>query len=98
MNIRHVTFKSCELFVFQPEVERGTAQAIQETATVAAEEGKVAAAAEGVGGAFGWLREQPLRRSRGGSDGGSGRGACGRCSLTVSRGAPAGCLRTRLPA
>ena len=37
------------------EVERG-AQAIEETAAVAAEEGEVAVAAEGVGGAFGYLR------------------------------------------
>ena len=36
------------------EVERG-AQAIEETAAVAAEEGEVAVAAEGVGGAFGYL-------------------------------------------
>ena len=41
------------------EVERGAAQAIEETAAVAAEEGEVAegvaVAAEGVGGAFGYL-------------------------------------------
>ena len=37
------------------EVERGAAQAVQETAAVAAEEGEVAVAAEGVGGAFGYL-------------------------------------------
>ena len=36
------------------EVERG-AEAIEETAAVAAEEGEVAVAAEGVGGAFGYL-------------------------------------------
>ena len=36
------------------EVERG-AQAVEETAAVAAEEGEVAVAAEGVGGAFGYL-------------------------------------------
>ena len=35
-------------------MERG-AEAIEETAAVAAEEGKVAVAAEGVGGAFGYL-------------------------------------------
>ena len=37
------------------EVERGAAQAVEETAAVAAEAGKVAVAAEGVGGAFGYL-------------------------------------------
>ena len=37
------------------EVERGAAQAIKKTAAVAAEEGEVAVAAEGVGGAFGYL-------------------------------------------
>ena len=37
------------------EAERGAAQAIEETAAVAAEEGEVAVAAEGVGGAFGYL-------------------------------------------
>ena len=37
------------------EVERGAAQAIEKTAAVAAEEGEVAVAAEGVGGAFGYL-------------------------------------------
>ena len=36
-------------------MERGAAQAIEETAAVAAEEGEVAVAAEGVGGAFGYL-------------------------------------------
>ena len=41
------------------EVERG-AEAVEETAAVAAEEGEVAVAAEGVGGAFGypWRKEQ----------------------------------------
>ena len=37
------------------EVERGAAQAVEETAGVAVEEGEVAVAAEGVGGAFGYL-------------------------------------------
>ena len=37
------------------EAERGAAQAIEETVAVAAEEGEVAVAAEGVGGAFGYL-------------------------------------------
>ena len=37
------------------EVECGAAQAVEETAAVAAEEGKVAVGAEGVGGAFGYL-------------------------------------------
>ena len=37
------------------EVERGAAQAVEETAAVAAEDGEVAVAAEGVGGAFGYL-------------------------------------------
>ena len=37
------------------EVERGAAQAVEETAAVAAEAGEVAVAAEGVGGAFGYL-------------------------------------------
>ena len=36
-------------------MERGAAQAIEETAAVAVEEGEVAVAAEGVGGAFGYL-------------------------------------------
>ena len=36
-------------------MERGAAQAVEETAAVAAEEGEVAVAAEGVGGAFGYL-------------------------------------------
>ena len=44
------------------EVERG-AEAIEETAAVAAEEGEVAVAAEGVGGAFGYLGG-PGRRGR----------------------------------
>ena len=37
------------------EVERGAAQALEETAAVTAEEGEVAVAVEGVGGAFGYL-------------------------------------------
>ena len=37
------------------DAERGAAQAVEETAAVAAEEGEVAVAAEGVGGAFGYL-------------------------------------------
>ena len=47
------------------EVERG-AEAVDETAAVAAEEGEVAVAAEGVGGALGaWLKEQqPWRPPR----------------------------------
>ena len=36
-------------------MERGAAQAVEETAAVAAEEGEVAVAAEGVGRAFGYL-------------------------------------------
>ena len=44
-------------------MERGAAQAIEETAAVAAEEGEVAVAAEGVGGGL-WLLEGPGRRGR----------------------------------
>ena len=72
------------------EVERGAAQAIQETAAVAAEEGEVAVAAEGVGGAFGYLGglaegAAALAPTVGGSwrggNGAAGRGHCGRRSL-----------------
>ena len=76
------------------EVERG-AEAIEETAAVAAEEGEVAVAAEGVGGAFGYLGglaegaaalaptagEGWRGGSRRGGNGGAGRGHCGRRSL-----------------
>ena len=68
------------------EVERG-AEAIEETAAVAAEEGEVAVAAEGVGGAFGWRKEQqhwrPPRASAGTLAGAAGVGAAATAGLAV---------------
>ena len=84
------------------EVERGAAQAVEETAAVAAEEGEVAV----VFGYLGGLAEGAAHRGRGcwnaGWRGGSwrgGNGGAGRASQaaqpTASRAARAGCWRTR---
>ena len=53
------------------EVERGV-EAVEETAAVAAEEGEVAVAAEGVGGAFGYLGGPGRRSSSSGAHRGRG--------------------------
>ena len=70
------------------EIKRGAAQAVEETAAVPAEEGKVAVAAKGVGGGLGtwgaWLKEQQPWRppwNAGSCNGGAGRWACRRRSL-----------------
>ena len=74
-------------------MERG-AEAVEETAAVAAEEGEVAVAAEGVGGAFGYLgglaegaaalaptAGEVAGTLAGAAGGGAGRWACRRRSL-----------------